>query len=162
MRLAVLCLICDKENKRFKNIKKKKKLISNHQYHIVPDSLEEIDILVKLLKVRGYKILHNLENVLTFERKPVGLCIDNGIDNDNGGKCLFQSNVTCMGCFCTWSERKPLRVKEIIDNIEKLIDELDIEFYNKLLDEGLKDNTRPYWVGVTLNLSKKKNKNDKI
>ena len=134
---------------------KKKKLIPNYQYHITAKSLEDIDALVKLLKIRGYKICHNLENILTFDKVPVGLCIDNGITNDNGGKCIFQSSVTCMGCYCSWSNRKPLTAKETIDNIEKLIDELDVEFYNKLLDEGLKDKNRRYWVGVSLNIYRK-------
>lgn len=112
-----------------------KKLVNNHQYHLATKSLEEIDTLVKLLKDRGYKIHHNLENVLSFDKVPVGLCIDNGLDNTNGGKCLFQSNVTCMACYCIWSGKKPLQVKEVIDNITKLIDELDINFYNELLDK---------------------------
>ena len=120
-----------------------KKLVSNHQYHLATKTLEEIDTLVKLLKERGYKIHHNLENVLSFDKVPVGLCIDNGLDNTNGGKCLFQSNITCMACYCNWSGKKPLYVKEVIDNITKLIDELDINFYNELLDKGSKEKDRP-------------------
>ena len=49
-----------------------RKLLHNHQYHVAVTSLEEIDTLVKLLKARGYKILHNLENVLNFDKLPVG------------------------------------------------------------------------------------------
>ena len=128
-----------------------KKLVSNHQYHVVPRSLEEIDILVKLLKERGYQIHHNLENVLSFDRLPVGLCIDNGFDYTNGGKCLFQSNVTCMACYCNWSNKKPLYVKEVIDNITKLIDELDINFYNDLLDKGSQEKDRPSGIILCLN-----------
>lgn len=130
---------------------KNKTLINNHQYHLAPQSLEEIDILVKLLKERGYRIHHNLENVLSFERMPVGLCVDNGFDDSNGGKCLFQSSITCMACYCMWSKRKPLYVKEVIDNITKLIDELDIEFYNELLDKGTKEKDRPSGLTVCLN-----------
>ena len=129
-----------------------KKLISNHQYHLAAKSLEEIDVLVKLLKERGYRICHNLENVLSFNRVPVGLCIDNGFeDSANGGKCIFQSNVTCMACFCTSTQRKPLYVKEVIDNIGKLIDELDIKFYNELLDKGSKEKDRPSGLILRLN-----------
>ena len=128
-----------------------KKLVSNHQYHLATKTLEEIDTLVKLLKERGYKIHHNLENVLSFDKVPVGLCIDNGLDNTNGGKCLFQSNVTCMACYCNWSGKKPLYVKEVIDNITKLIDELDINFYNALLDKGLKEKYRPCGIMACLN-----------
>lgn len=128
-----------------------KKLIKNNQYHLATKTLEEIDILVKLLKERGYKILHNLENVLSFDRVPVGLCIDNGFDNTNGGKCIFQSNGTCMACFCSCSGKKPLYVKEVIDNIVKLIDELDINFYNELLDKGTKEKDRPCGTMIRLN-----------
>ena len=147
-----------------KDLLKKEVLISNHQYHVSPQSLEEIDTLVKLLKDRGYKIYHNLENVSNFKRMPIGLCIDNGFDNTNGGKCVFQANATGMACYCNWSKRKPLYVKEVIDNFNKLIDELDIEFYNKLLDEGLKDTKRPSGFIVSIdNLQKllHKNKGDK-
>lgn len=113
-----------------------RKLLNNHQYHLSVDTLEEVDTLVKLLKEKGYKIHHNLENFLSFKEKPVGLCIDNGFEgNKNGGKCIFQSGVTCMACYCSWSKRRPLRVKEVIDNIVTLIDELDIKFYNKLLNK---------------------------
>ena len=116
-----------------------RKLLNNHQYHLSVDTLEEVDTLVKLLKERGYKIHHNLENVLSFKEKPVGLCIDNGFEgNKNGGKCIFQSGVTCMACYCSWSKRRPLRVKEVIDNIVTLIDELDIKFYNQLLNNDSK------------------------
>ena len=61
------------------------------------------------------------------------LCIDNGLDPRNGGKCIFTSNVTCMACYCSWSKRKPLTVRQVLDNITKLIDELDVDFYNRLL-----------------------------
>ena len=129
-----------------------KKLVSNHQYHVAPRSLEEIDILVKLLKERGYQIHHNLENALSFKTLPVGLCIDNGFPNNhNGGKCLFQSNVTCMACYCNWSKKKPLYVKEVIENITKLIDELDINFYNELLDKGSQEKDRPNGIILCLN-----------
>ena len=111
-----------------------KKLLHNYQYHVKPKSLEEIKVLVDLLKERGYKAYHGLDNALSLERLPVGLCIDNGTF-DNGGKCIFQSTVTCMGCYVTWAHRPPLTVKDVIDNIVKLIDERNIEFYNKLLDE---------------------------
>ena len=56
-----------------------KKLVNNHQYHVVPRSLEEIDILVKLLKERGYQIHHNLENALSFKTLPVGLVLIMGL-----------------------------------------------------------------------------------
>ena len=120
-----------------------KKLVSNHQYSLATNTLEEIDTLVKLLKERGYEIHHNLENVLTFDRVPVGICVDNGLDDTNGGKCVFQSNVTGMASFCFCYHTKPLYVKEVIDNITKLIDELDIEFYNELLEKGSKEAERP-------------------
>ena len=113
----------------------KKKLLHNHQYHIVPRSLEEIDELVKVLKEKGYKMLHELDDALKLERLPVGICIDNGVNTTNGGKCVFQTNVTCMACYCSWSRKNPLRVEDILDNIDKLIDEPDIVFYNKLLDK---------------------------
>lgn len=115
---------------------KEKELLHNHQYHVSVKSLEEIHELVELLKVRGYRICHNLDNVLSFDKLPVGLCIDNGLDPRNGGKCIFTSNVTCMACYCSWSNRRPLTVKEVIDNIVKLIDELDINFYNNLLSKN--------------------------
>ena len=134
----------------------KRKLLHNHQYHVAPKSLKEINTLVKLLKVRGYKIYHNLENVLSFTRLPVGLCIDNGIDSSNGGKCIFTSNITCMACYCNWSKRKPLYVKEIIDNIDKLIDHPDIEFYNDLLDKTYQEKERP--SGVLISIQNLKNK----
>ena len=127
-----------------------KKLVSNHQYSLATKTLEEIDILVKLLKARGYRICHNLENVLSFDRVPVGICVDNGLDNTNGGKCVFKSNVTGMASFCVCSGKKPLYVKEVIDNITKLIDELDINFYNELLDKGSEEKDRP--GGVILGL----------
>lgn len=111
----------------------KKKLLHNHQYHISVKSKEEIYELVQALKARGYQIHHNLDNVLSFDRLPVGLCIDNGLDPRNGGKCIFTSNVTCMACYCSWSKRKPLTVRQVLDNITKLIDELDVDFYNRLL-----------------------------
>lgn len=120
--------------KNNKTSSRKKQLLHNEQYHVSVTSLEEIHELVQALKTRGYVIHSNLENVLSFERLPVGLCIDNGIDDRNGGKCLFISNVTCMACYCSWSKCKPLTVKEVLDNIVKLIDELDIVFYNKLLE----------------------------
>ena len=113
------------------------KLISNKQYHLATKSLEEIDVLVKLLKERGYKALHNLDNVLSFDRLPVGLCID------NEEKCIFTSNVTCMAGYCMSTNRKPLYVQEVIDNIETLIDKLDINFYNELLDKGNLEEYRP-------------------
>ena len=114
----------------------KKELLPNKQYHVSTKSLEEIHELVQLLKARGYTICHNLDNVLSFERLPVGLCIDNGIDPKNGGKCIFCSNVTCMACYCNWSKKRPLTCREVIDNIVPLIDELDIVFYNELLDKN--------------------------
>ena len=126
-----------------KEIIMERKLLHNHQYHVAVKSLEEIDTLVKLLKVRGYKIHHNLENILNFTKLPVGLCIDNGFDFKNGGKCVFTTNVTCMACYCAWSKRKPLYVHEIIDNIDKLIDRPDIKFYNDLLDKTYLEKNRP-------------------
>ena len=113
----------------------KKKLLHNHQYHIVPRSLEEIDKLIKVLKEKGYKILHGLDDALKLERLPIGLCIDNGVDTRNGGKCVFRTNVTCMTCYCSWSRKSPLRVEDILNNIDKLVDKPDIMFYNKLLDK---------------------------
>ena len=121
--------------KNNKTNSREKRLLHNHQYHVSVTSLEEIHELVKALKVRGYTIHSNLDNVLSFQKLPVGLCIDNGIDETNGGKCIFVSNVTCMACYCSWSKYKPLTVKEVIDNIVKLIDELDIVFYNELLNK---------------------------
>ena len=131
-----------------------KELVNNHQYHLAVQSLEEIDTLVKLLKQRGYEIKHDLDNVLTFKRLPVGLCIDNGFNGSDNGKCLFQSNVTCMAMYCVWSKRKPLYVKEVIQYIDKLIDELDIVFYNELLDKGVKEKDRP--SGMMFCFDKKK------
>ena len=122
-------------NKSNKTNSCKKQLLHNHQYHVSVTSLEEIHELVQALKVREYTIHSNLENVLSFEKLPVGFCIDNGIDKRNGGKCIFVSNVTCMACYCSWSKCKPLTVKEVLDNIVKLIDELDIVFYNELLNK---------------------------
>ena len=127
-----------------------KKLVSNHQYHLATKTLKEIDTLVKLLKERGYRICHNLENVLNFEKVPIGLCIDNGLDDTNKGKCIFTSSVTCMCCYCVSTGKKPLYVKEVIDNIVKLIDELDINFYNELLNKGTKEKDRPCGTMVCL------------
>ena len=119
-----------------------RKLLNNHQYHVAPTSLEKVDELVKLLKERGYSIGNGLDNVLSLDKLPVGLCIDNGLDNRNNGKCIFSTNVTCMACYCTWSQRKPLYDYEIIQYINKLIDELDIVFYNDLLDTVVKEKDR--------------------
>ena len=83
------------------------------------------------------------EDALSFDKVPIGLRIDNGFDNTNGGKCIFISNATGMASFCCCAKRKPLYVKEIIDNFKKLIDELDIVFYNKLLNECVRDPNRP-------------------
>ena len=119
-----------------------RKLLNNHQYHVAPTSSEKVDELVKLLKERGYSIGNGLDNVLSLGKLPVGLCIDNGLDNRNNGKCIFTTNVTCMACYCTWSQRKPLYDYEIIQYINKLIDELDIVFYNDLLDTVVKEKDR--------------------
>ena len=127
-----------------------RKLLNNHQYHVAPTSLEKVDELVKLLKERGYSIGNGLDNVLSLDKLPVGLCIDNGLDNRNNGKCIFSTNVTCMACYCTWSQRKPLYDYEIIQYINKLIDELDIVFYNDLLDKGVKEKDRPVGAIYTI------------
>lgn len=133
-----------------------KELVKNHQYHVAVESLEEIDTLVRLLKDRGYHIHHNLENVLSFKSLPVGLCIDNGFkESHNGGKCLFQSNVTCMAMYCVNTKRKPLYVKEVIKYIDKLIDELDIVFYNELLDKVNNEVDRPSGMMLYLDNNKK-------
>lgn len=113
----------------------KKKLLHNEQYHVAPRSLEEVYALVKALKRKGYKIFYGLDDVLNSKNIPVGLCIDNGIGTSNGGKCVFSVNVTCMACYCSWSHKSPLRVEDILNNMDKLIDNPDIEFYNELLDK---------------------------
>lgn len=117
----------------------KKELQSNSQYHVAPRSLEEVDALVKALKDKGYTIYQGLDNVLESKNMPVGLCIDNGINLRNGGKCVFRCSAACLGFYCNWSHKKPLRVEDILDNMDKLIDNPDIEFYNKLLDKHAKE-----------------------
>lgn len=111
----------------------KKELVPDDQYHLTAKSLEEIDELVKLLKERGYTIYHNLENVLSFDSVPIGLCVDNGTPH-NGGKCIFQSNSMCMHLFSERYGVKPLTARALIDNIDKLIDHPDIDFYNSILE----------------------------
>ena len=112
---------------------KEKELVPIDQFHVTFESLEEVDELVKLLKSRGYTIYHNLENVLSFERLPVGLCVDNGTPY-NGGKCIFQSNSMCMHLFQNRYRVRPLKTRELIDNIDKLIDNPDIDFYNSIVE----------------------------
>ena len=110
-----------------------KELVPDDQYHLTAKSLEEIAELVKLLKERGYTIYHNLENVLSFDSVPIGLCVDNGTPH-NGGKCIFQSNSMCIHLFSERYGAKPLTARALIDNIDKLIDHPDIDFYNSILE----------------------------
>ena len=119
----------------YKELNMEKELLHNEQYHVEPRSLEEVDILVKTLKQKGYMVSKRLDDALKLERVPVGICIDNGMNPKNGGKCVFQSSVTCMACYVSWSNKSALRVEDILDNLDKLIDKPDIEFYNELLDK---------------------------
>ena len=91
----------------------------------VSDSDENYRILIDFLKSKGYKIKDYLLDIKDDD-KVVAIIID------NRDRSVSKTNVTCMA---GWSncKRKPLNVKEIIDNYERFILDNDIEGYHEII-----------------------------
>ena len=93
----------------------------------------EIKKLAGKLKEIGYELLHGLNNVDNIKEHIVAVVVD------NHDKVMFQSNVTCMACWCSIYRTRPLTVSVALDNFDKLFIEQDEKFYRKLLKEGRKN-----------------------
>ena len=65
--------------------------------------------LVKELCSKGYEVYHGLD-AIEDDDDIIAIIVDN-VD-----KSLFQSNVTCMACWCS-GKRQPLNVKEFLSNM---------------------------------------------
>ena len=88
---------------------------------------EEIKKLAEKLEEKGYKLLHGLDDIDHIKEHIVAVVVD------NQDKVMFQSNVTCMACWCSTFQIRPLTVSKALDNFEKLFIEQDEKFYRKLL-----------------------------
>lgn len=88
---------------------------------------EEIKKLSEKLGEIGYQLLHGLDDLDKIKEHIVAICVD------NKEKVVFQSNVTCMACWCSAYKRRPLSVSVALENFDKLFIEEDLSFYKKLL-----------------------------
>ena len=88
---------------------------------------EEIKKLLEKLGEIGYQLFHGLDDLDKIEEHIVAICVD------NKEKVVFQSNVTCMACWCTAYKRRPLSASVALENFDKLLIEEDLNFYKKLL-----------------------------
>ena len=78
-------------------------------------------------------MLHGLDDVNNIKERIIAVVVD------NRDRVMFQSNVTCMACWCSTYRTKPLTVSAALDNFDKLFIKQDEEFYRKLLKEGRKN-----------------------
>ena len=94
---------------------------------------EEIKKLLEKLGEIGYQLLHGLDDLDKIKEHIVAICVD------NKEKVVFQSNVTCMACWCSTYKARPLSVSMALDNFDKLFIEQDEKFYRKFLIERRKN-----------------------
>ena len=90
--------------------------------------------LVKVLGSKGYEVYHGLE-AIEDDDDIIAIIVDN-VD-----KSLFQSNVTCMACWCS-GKRQPLNVKEFLSNMDILIDDPDPALYREMIRRKMELNNQ--------------------
>ena len=98
----------------------------------VKDNNKEYRRLINYLYDKDYNILYYLKDIKDDDSY-VALVVD--IED----KKVFSSNVTCMAAWCS-GKRKPLNVKEFIDNYDEIVIQNNIDKYNDMiLDKTRRD-----------------------
>ena len=103
-------------------------LLSNSIIQLTIDSLDAIIELANKLVNFGYQDPHDLCHVSLREYPPVAVLI-----KPNEKYFYSSQSGTIMACMCDARKRQPLRIKDILDNFERIIINYDFVFYNLLL-----------------------------
>ncbi|MCQ2814835.1 MAG: hypothetical protein MJ227_00865 [Bacilli bacterium] len=104
------------------------------QIPLVYKSKDDLKAVITICKKLNYKIMHCLDDIDSIKEHIVAIVLDTEY------KEVFQSNVTCMACWCSSSKepRKPLYADQFVENYEKLLIEKDDKFYNKMIRRNFK------------------------
>ena len=104
------------------------------QIPLVYESKDDLKEVIKICKKLDYKILHGLDDIDSIKEHIVAIVLD------TEEKKVFQSNITCMACWCSFSRkpRKPLYAHQFVENYERLLIEKDVDYYNKMIRRNFK------------------------
>ena len=92
----------------------------------VKDETVEYKRLIKFLREKGYSVAKHLL-FMKDDDHYVAIVVD------NTERSVFTSNVTCMAAWCSNGKRRPLNVKEFIDNYEEFVINNNIDKYNEMI-----------------------------
>lgn len=103
-------------------------LLNNTVIPLAYKNVNEVEELAKKLVGLGYKDKDDLCNAAKHEYPPVAVIVEphKKIIREGGG-------ITVMACMCSSRRRKPLYIKDFLNNFEKIIEENDFVFHNLLL-----------------------------
>lgn len=105
-------------------------LLSNKFIPVKYCSREEIESFAEKMVELGFKDPDDLCNVSKKEYPPVSIFI-----NTKEKAITHGPGITVMACICSSRKREVLSTKEILNNVDKIINNYDFVFYNLLLLE---------------------------
>ena len=110
------------------------------QYMLSKKSNSSVRSLMALLAKEGYQVYEGLDHIKDDDHL-IGICVD--LDDH----IVFPVNASIMAA---WSggKRRPLYVEDAISNIDRLINQQDASYYEKLVHEASRDVKRP--VGMMI------------